>query len=222
MKNEIIRLTSNGLLSTDSLFKLIDVVGSGDCIVLPADTCYIFVVDALNIEAVKKLYDIKRRSEKKAIHVCVSSINHAHEIGEVNRKALKLLENFTPGPITVVVKKKNIVPDLLVGHTGTIGIRIPDSPCILQFCSEFKKPITATSANLSGNPVLNDPLSITKEFGDKIEYCISAKQFKYDSFSTVVKATDEDIQILRSGPIDSNEIMKASNSLNYSDIRDWT
>lgn len=222
MKDEIIRLTSNGLLPTNSLYKLIDTVRTGGCIVLPADTCYIFVVDALNIQAIKTLYNIKKRAEEKPIHVCVSSIQQAHELGEINRKAERLLEDFTPGPITVIVKKKDIVPDILVTNTGTIGIRIPDSPCILQFCSEYENPITATSANLSGNHVLQDPQSITKEFGEQIEYCIPSNHFKYDKFSTVVKAVNEDIQILRHGFIDPIEIAEAINLLNYSDVRDWT
>lgn len=212
MACETIHLTKNRLLRVDSLNKLIAEVRAGQCIVLPVDTCYILVVDALNEDAVKRLYNLKNRPEKKPIHAIVSSVEQARKIGIMNRKAERLLENLTPGPITLVVKKKDIVPDILAANTGTIGIRIPDSPCLLQFCAQYGRPVTATSANISGEDIISAPEAASRIFGDEIRYCVAVDRFLYDDLSTVIRATGDEIEILRAGAVSKEDVLNAAAS----------
>ena len=217
-----IGLTASGVIPGRMLNELINKIRNGRCIVLPADTCYIFVVDPLNENAAQELFDIKKRPIISPIHVCVATMAQAKELAVIEPKAERVLENFTPGPITVVMRKREIVPDVLVANTGTIGIRIPDSPCILQFCAELGGPITATSVNFSNNPALDDPEEIIRTFGERIDSCVIGNKFHYTKPSTVVKIIDGSLEFLRDGAIERERITEAAKSLSYCDVRDWT
>src|SRR5579871_6853597 len=84
------------------------------------------------------------------MHVACASLAMAAEVGELTPKALRLLGEFTPGPVSVVVPKTAVLPDRLVTLDGTVGIRVPDHPATLQVLREVGAPLTATSLNVSG------------------------------------------------------------------------
>ncbi len=211
----IVPLNRSGLIPLARLERLVAHVKSGGCITLPADTCNILVVDALNEAAVRNLYRIKQRASGKPIHVCVATMAQARELAEMGEMAERLLKSFTPGPITVIARKKEIVPDILVANTGSIGVRIPDSPCILQFCSELGRPITATSANISDEEILSDCEAIVDTFGDALGGCVQANGFEYGSVSTIVRVgEDGGVDFLRDGPISRDAILDAAKSAN--------
>jgi L-threonylcarbamoyladenylate synthase len=120
--------------------------------VYPTETCYGLGVDATNLRAVKKLYRIKGRSFKKPVHIVVSSRRMAKEYVVWNSLAEKLARAFWPGSLTLVlpVKKHNASMKLLSAGTGFLGVRMPKHKIPLQIVKKLGKPITATSANVSG------------------------------------------------------------------------
>ncbi len=194
------KLTSAGLLKVSDLLEITDKLASGKNVILPTDTGYLIACDATNETAIQNVFDIKKRQNNNPIHICVGSVKQAHEAGKFNEIANKLLKAHCPGAISVIVPKQDWVSDLLVANTGNIGVRIPDSPCILQVCNELQKPITATSLNISTHAPLSDTQEILEVFGSKIDLMIETNR-PFLSSSTIVRVIDDNVEILRQGPI---------------------
>ena len=145
-----LKLTDNFLLSFDALNMVMHQLSNGRLVILPTETGYLLAANALDIEAVKKVFKVKERQMSNPIHVVVSGLEMAEKLVFLEPGARRLCNKFLPGPLTVICPKRPIVSDLLVANTGNLGIRVPDCPVTLQVVQAFGKPITATSLNLSG------------------------------------------------------------------------
>ncbi|MDO5843866.1 MAG: L-threonylcarbamoyladenylate synthase [Methanocorpusculum sp.] len=130
--------------------KAVKILSRDGLVVYPTETVYGLGADALSETAVYKVYEAKNRLLGKPISVAVSDIEMIFGIAHVDKFAEQFIEKFLPGPVTVVLPVKNILPSDLSGGTGTIGIRYPDHSTALKLISEFDSPITSTSANISG------------------------------------------------------------------------
>jgi L-threonylcarbamoyladenylate synthase len=181
-----------------------------------------FAADASNESAIEHVYRIKNRPKSNPIHVAVATYVQAATLGFIGAKAERLMENFMPGPITVIVPKKESVLEILVASTGTVGIRIPDSPVVLQFCAEFGRPLTATSVNLANEHPLTDMSIIVETFGDQIDFIVESQGFPYSQPSTVVRILNEKVEILRKGQIPAQDILRVAEEISYCDVKDWT
>lgn len=125
-------------------------------VVYPTDTLYGLGADALSEEAVLRVYEAKGRPLGQPISVAVCDSEMLYCIAHVSRDAEALINRFLPGPMTLVLPAKSVLPPLLMAGTGHIGVRIPDHDLALALIRTFDAPITATSANQSGGP---DPRS---------------------------------------------------------------
>ncbi len=219
-------VTKNRLLRLDDLNAITDQLVNGRLVVLPTETGYLLGADALNLDSVRRVFKVKNRPLTNPIHVIVSGLEMAEDLIFLSPTARRLCNSFMPGPLTIICPKKPIVSDLLVANTGNLGIRIPDNPVALQVAQAFRKPITATSLNVSGTSEgtsLDETLA-TLEWDDDPPIVVTADSalFTYPSASTVVTFAVEPWQILRTGPITEEEIAAATKSLNYTDVQDWT
>ena len=221
-----LKLTKNHLLKLDDLTLVIDQLIYGNIVILPTETGYLLGADALNLDAVKKVFSIKGRQFSNPIHVVVTGIKMAAELVFLNSSAERLCHHFMPGPLTVVCPKRSIVSDLLVANTGNLGIRIPDSPVMMQVAHAFGKPITATSLNLSGESEfesVEDTIDSLNWENDQIIYIVKDSHFiKNTAPSTVVTFATDPWKILREGPINKNDIAEYIKRLCRSDVQDWT
>ncbi len=120
-----INLLASGLLAGTAVHKICDLIVSGHCVVLPTDTGYMMAVNALNVDAISRLYKAKQRPLTNPIHVAVGSIKQADKLVHFSQKAYRLVDKFLPGALTIIAPKKDIVSDLLVANTGNLGIRMP-------------------------------------------------------------------------------------------------
>ncbi len=125
-------------------------------VVYPTDTLYGLGADALSEEAVLRVYEAKGRPLGHPISVAVCDREMLYCIAHVSPDAEALINRFLPGPMTLVLPAKSVLPPLLMAGTGHIGVRIPDHDLALALIRAFDAPITATSANQSGGP---DPQS---------------------------------------------------------------
>ncbi|MDD1676947.1 MAG: threonylcarbamoyl-AMP synthase, partial [Methanomicrobiales archaeon] len=141
----------------DIIARAVEVLNHGGTIVYPTDTVYGLGADALNEDAILQVYEIKRREISKPISVAVSDVEMLCAIAVVTPEAEGFIRRFLPGPLTIVLKAKRCLPDILTGGTGMIGVRFPQHDLALAVISAFDAPITATSANLSGE---KDPATI--------------------------------------------------------------
>jgi L-threonylcarbamoyladenylate synthase len=126
------------------------VLKKGGLIVYPTDTAYGIGVNAFDLKAIKKLYDIKGRDSHKPTHVVVRDWNMTEEITVANRAARILFDNFMPGQITLILPKKDNVSNELTGSLDTLGVRIPNLRLTTMLSNSFDTPYTTPSANRSG------------------------------------------------------------------------
>lgn len=135
-------------------------------VIYPTDTVYGLGGDAFSDEAILKVYEAKRRPLSQPISIAVSNCDMIFGVAKVDEFAAGFMDNFLPGPVTVVLPARNSVPDILTGGTGLIGIRYPRHPVALRLISLIDNPITATSANITGakDPVIPDECNVAHDF----------------------------------------------------------
>lgn len=171
----------------------------------PSDTVYGLLADATNEFAVKKLLAFKNRPSGKPVSVFVSDIQSINTVANVSNRELQLIHTMLPGPFTIILNTKHTVCHDLESERGTIGVRVPLYTFINEICVRFGKPITATSANISGKKPhyrLTSLLSqISQVKKDLLDLVVDAGQLPRNKPSTVVDLTGEDIRILRKGDI---------------------
>lgn len=180
-------------------------------VLYPTDTLYGLGVDATRAEAVSRLQELKGRDEGKPISIVVSNISMMEEYALVTPLAQKLSQQFLPGKLTLILEAKNL-PENLTAGTGTVGVRIPNHPVPVQLVRELGKPITATSANVSGMKTERSAQAILAQFGDKASWItnvIDEGELPESAPSTVVDARGDVPIVVREGAIPSHLILKA-------------
>ena len=123
------------------------IMAAGGVILYPTDTLYGLGADALSDAAVAKIYSIKERDEKKPMHAVVADMAMVEQYGVMNGTAIHLAEKFLPGPLTLILKKKEGIDTGIASGIDTFGIRIPDNLFCLQLARAFGRPFTTTRAN---------------------------------------------------------------------------
>jgi len=189
---------------------------SGGLIIYPTETCYGAGVDATSQKAINKLLAYKTFRQGKPMSVAVTSQSMASKYVKLNTSAINLYSKFLPGPLTVISKSKGKVVKAVESETKTLGIRIPDYPLIIDIIKAFKKPITATSANVSYKKrpySIKDILDNTsKKQQNLIDLIINAGTLPKRPSSTVVDTTLDDPLILRQGQLLDSKTSKSLTS----------
>ena len=185
------------------------VLRRGGVVVFPTDTCYGLGVDATSDAAVERLYELKGRKRGKPVHVAVSGLAMAERYVMLDERARKLARAFLPGPLTLVLKERGVLARALLSGGETLGLRIPDSDFVQTLTERVGVPVTATSANKSGDPA---PYSIGEvhasfsEDFERIDLVVDAGALPHTAPSTLVDLTDNQVVILREGPISRADI----------------
>ncbi|TAJ44981.1 L-threonylcarbamoyladenylate synthase [Methanofollis fontis] len=143
-------------MDEDIIQRAVAVLRQDGLVVYPTDTIYGLGADAFSENAIERVYQVKMRPRVMPISVAVSDVEMLAAIAHLDRRADAFIDRFLPGPVTVVLRAKSCIPEILTGGTGMIGIRFPDHPVPLSIIRELDAPITATSANIHGRP---DPVS---------------------------------------------------------------
>lgn len=168
----------------DLIRNAIDTIKSGGTVVYPTETVYGLGADAFSEEAVRKVYEIKRKDLSQPLSVAISSFEMLHEVASVDSESLEIITELLPGPVTVLLRKKDIVPDLLTAASEVVGVRFPDNEIATRIIKETG-PITSTSANVSGRT----PPTCVEEVEIKADIIINGGKCKYGMPSTVVDMT---------------------------------
>jgi L-threonylcarbamoyladenylate synthase len=184
----------------------------GEVIVCPTDTGYAFGANALDVQAVARVFQLKGRVYSNPIHIAVRTIEDAENYAYVNEAAKYLAGRYLPGALTLVLKKKETIPMMLVAGLNTVGIRIPDNTTILKLVEMTGKPITTTSANISGKPGTYAVEEVTAQFGDSIEQVamiLDQGPIKIREVSTIIDMDTCPPQLIRQGKISWLEIRES-------------
>lgn len=187
------------------------VIASGGLVAFPTETVYGLGANALDAEAVKKIYETKGRPSDNPLILHVSSLEMADRLVVVNWKARYLMERFWPGPLSIVLPAKDIIPRRTRGGLDTAAVRMPDNPFALALIEKSDLPIAAPSANISGRPSPTDAETVRKDIGDKIPLVIDGGETKFGLESTVIDMTGENPVLLRPGGLSKEDIESALN-----------
>jgi len=181
----------------------IAILRAGGLVIFPTETTYGAGVDALNQTAVDKLLAYKARREGKPLSIAVTDPAMAAQYVEVNDSARKLYERFLPGPVTVVSKSVGTVAQGVASEFGTLGVRIPDYPLVVEIVKAYGRPMTATSANASD---AKRPYTVTDIFDglsekqkSLIDLVLDAGQLPPNPPSTVIDTTLSTPVVFRQG-----------------------
>lgn len=199
--------------SKEAVIEAIKSVKNGEVLVLATDTIYGLVADATSKKATDKIFKIKNRQKSKPLPVFVKDINMAKKIANINKNQEEFLKEVWPGKVTVVLERKKTsdISKNIFGNKKTIGIRWPDYKFINVLMNQIKKPLTGTSANLSGEGNISEVKKIINQFKNKKyrpDIIIDSGNLKKCKASTVVDFTKETPEILRIGEISKDKILK--------------
>ena len=170
----------------------------GGVIIYPTDTIYGIGCDITNTDAIRRVLDIKGRDANKPMSFVCADLRHIKNYAHVSEKREKLLEKFLPGPYTFVLPASSQAPKELLPEQKTVGLRIPDHKIPLSIVSALKKPLLSTSANFSGEQVLNNPKDLQQFMGDKVDLIITDGEIVAEP-SSVISLVHKEPIVLRSG-----------------------
>lgn len=186
-----------------------EIIKQGGIVVFPTETVYGIGTNGLNESAIRKLFEVKNRPLNKPISLLVSDIEMIKEYTtNITDLEYKIIEKFFPGPLTIVLKKKNSIPNILTSQGTTVGIRMPDSEIARKLIDLVGVPIATSSANISGNASEIDVQSVIEDLGEKVDCYIDGGKSKIGMGSTVIEVVNNEIKILREGSITKKEIME--------------
>lgn len=185
------------------------VIRNGGVVVFPTETVYGIGANSFDDEAIEKLYKIKKRPHSKPISLLVSNFNMIKDVcDDISNLEYKIMKNFFPGPLTIILKKNKNLSDKLTSGTDTVGIRMPDNYVALKLIEDSKTPIATSSANITGKPSGTNIKSIKKDFKDSVDIFIDTGESKIGQASTIVKVDNGKVIILREGKITKKQILK--------------
>jgi L-threonylcarbamoyladenylate synthase len=208
LKTEIIKINSRNP-DISKIKKVSKIIRKGGVVIFPTETVYGIGADALNQDAVKKIFKIKKRPYSSPLIVHIAEFETLHLITKNIPEVLYLLaEKFWPGPLTVILKKKKIVPDIVTASLDTVGVRIPDNKIALSLIKEAKTPIAAPSANIFSYVSATSFQDVIEEFNGKVDIIIDGGDTKFGLESTVLDLTENPAKILRFGSIPKEKLEK--------------
>jgi L-threonylcarbamoyladenylate synthase len=171
---------------------------AGNVIAIPTETVYGLAVDATNEGAVAKLFAIKGRPENKPITIQLGDKKHIERYAQiVHPWEQKIIDTFMPGPLTLVLKKKNTIPNSVTAGSPFVGVRIPQHPDTLQLLQSIDFPLAVPSANKSGEMPAVSLEEAQAIFGDQVSYYMPNSYPMGTIASTVVQIVDGEMDILR-------------------------
>jgi len=191
--------------SRSSILEAARVIKAGGLVVYPTDTVYGLGCDPFNTLAVKRLVEAKGEREKP-LPVLVSDIEHVKVVAEMTKAAEKLVRKFWPGPLTIVLKRKPRLPEIVTFGHDTVGVRVPNHSVTLQLLRWCDGILIGTSANISGNKSATTAEGAAKQLGDKVDLILDGGRSPLGKSSTVVNLADRRFKVERVGPINLDEI----------------
>lgn len=186
------------ILNKNQINELIDALRSKEVVAFPTDTVY-GIACICDDEAIAKMKWVKGRDEKKPFPMMVYDINQINQIAEITDAAVSIIQNFMPGALTIILKKKKLIPDTVTNGQSTIAIRIPDDETVLTILKETG-PLLVTSANLSNQPSAHNTKEVLEQLDGRIS-CVLDGESKGSLASTIVDCSNNEIKILREGII---------------------
>lgn len=197
------------VLSSRDIKKAADIIKAGGTVAFPTETVYGLGANALDPKAVSKIFRAKNRPPDNPLIVHISSRDMLRMVArDIPVIAYRLIDQFWPGPLTIILKRRDIVPDITAGGLDTVAIRMPSNDIALALIKEAGVPIAAPSANISGRPSPTSAGHVIKDMGGRIDAIIEGGDCKIGVESTVIDLTVSPPALLRPGGLSLEEIIE--------------
>lgn len=185
--------------------RIVNVLEDGGLVISPTDTVYGIMGDAMNDDVIKRVYEVKKRPYSKPLLLLMYSYemikDYTFDISELEDK---LISKFSPGLMTIILKKNDKVSNLITNNSDYVGIRIPDNKELLSIIKKLGRPVISTSANITGTEVITSTKLLEKDLTLNIDYIEDGGDIRSES-STIIKVENNELKVLREGKL-SNEI----------------
>ena len=193
----------------NDITKAKQLLDEGKLVAIPTETVYGLAGNATNAEVVAKIFEAKNRPTFDPLIVHIYSHDQLNELAEpVTEIAQKLMSAFWPGPLTVLLKRKEIIPDLVTSGLDTVAIRMPQHELARELLSTLSYPLAAPSANPFGYISPTSAQHVQDQLGDKIDYILDGGECSVGLESTIVSFEEEVPTVLRLGGISVEDIEK--------------
>ena len=197
----------------DKIEEAAQIIKKGGIVAFPTETVYGLGADALNQEAVKKIFIAKGRPQDNPLIIHVASKNIDKYVEEIPPVAESLMNKFWPGPLTIILKKKDIIPDVTSANLKSIGIRMPDNDVARKLIELSGTAIAAPSANISGRPSPTDLERCVEDLDGRVDLIIGGDNSKIGVESTIVDCTVNPPLVLRPGGITLEMLKEIDSSI---------
>ena len=188
---------------TKNINIIIDQLKKGEIVIIPTDTIFGISCNIHNENSIKKIFEIKKRPLTLPLSIAIKNKDYFNIVAkDISENAKKVINKYFPGQVTIVLKKKDIISDLITANQDYVGIRIPDDKNLQYILNNIDFPIVLTSANIHNYPNCSSVEEIKEQIGDKVNYILDGKINENKLGSTIVKFEDNEMSILRKGAID--------------------
>ena len=207
--NTIISKIDINNIDKNEIKKQSKLLSEGKTVIFPTETVYGLGANALDEDAVKKIYEAKGRPSDNPLIVHIYDKEEVYNLAEnINEKAKTIMDKFWPGPITIILNKKDIVPYRTSGGLETVAIRMPSHLIAREIIKEAGVPIAAPSANISGRPSPTKADHVYEEMNGRVSGIVLGGDCNFGLESTVLDVTTENPMILRPGSITKEDLEK--------------
>ena len=194
-------------ITAEEIERAVELLASGEVVALPTETVYGLAADATRPEAVVKIFEAKERPFFDPLIVHLPDLDWLDRLTRDRPPMVDLLiERFWPGPLTLVLPRREIVPDLVTAGLSTVAVRMSAHPVFQLAASRFGKPLAAPSANRFGRISPTSAGDVLSELGGRIPLVVDGGPTRHGLESTILSVESGRIQILRSGPITPEEL----------------
>ena len=193
----------------ESIQQAARIIKQGGLVAFPTETVYGLGADGLNPIAVAKIFEAKKRPAFNPLILHIADKSWLKKFSDIkNEKVDRLIEKFWPGPLTLVLSKTEIVPDIVTSGNTTVAVRMPNHPVALQLIKECETPIAAPSANKFGHLSPTEASHVAKYLGDKVDMILDGGKCSVGVESTIIQLYENEIFLLRPGGLSKEEIEK--------------
>jgi L-threonylcarbamoyladenylate synthase len=182
---------------------------AGAVVAIPTDTLYGLAVDPFNAAAVARVFAVKGRAGERALPLVAADRQQVTQcLGALPPLGVRLAERFWPGPLTLLLAAPVELAAEITGETGRVGVRVPGHAVTRVLCRLCNRPLTATSANLSGSPPCDRADDVEVSLGDRIDAIVDAGATAGGQASTIVDVTGPEPVLVRSGAIPWDDVRR--------------
>lgn len=207
MKTRILKFASQ--IDEEELIYAANLIRKGELVAFPTETVYGLGANAFNEQAVANIFKVKGRPQDNPLIAHLSNLQELEKIAiDIPDTAYSILQVFAPGPLTVILKKSKLIPDIVSAGLNTVGIRFPSNMIARRLIETSEVPIVAPSANLSGKPSPTKAWHVYEDLEGKIPCIIDGGPCQYGLESTILDFSNPMPEILRPGFISAEDIFR--------------